>query len=928
MSAAWFDLVFGRTVVSKMSSALRIKKHIGPNTSMIKRILQIVRHLWLYRASNGTLSALKHAKSLIRSKFVDQTENRRLKAVEEARIRSEKFPDIPYHPPSERAGGNAVVMGDIELARQWATDSGLGGAISLSFLTTSDCAILNPHDALERANLLIFSFGLSDVPEPSWSNCLKYAWERGLPTIGVISAELFEQLANDDTFAVISADRAGRDDLAAKPFSIVEFLQWCDFYWTSRTLVRDIFGASGPTLQPQGSLTELTNAFRKLRLPKVSIIGILYRKREEIGTVLNTYAYQNYPGELEFILVDDCSPDDSSQLALETHQRLVQTGLWPARFSIRIVTNESNSGNCVSRNTAIDLATGEILVIIDADCAINPGFVAAHVAIHAIRASEIVLGPMNIESNGQSIASIFESLEGKPEAALSRARLQDSQNLPAFVNCITRNFSVRKQWLLNDFKQPLFDPLFGYSADPESGFGWEDVEAGYRLYLAGARVGFTVGALSVHVSPVVIYDDATRPKRSLLNFRRLHEKHPQLHRVARLWSVETFHDICTWADLVKSNCEPDRAWLNLHLRSEKTPLFHIRKDKPLRVLTYRWHVPHQFELYKLPFDFTLVTGLGTGWTEHWEFEQRPMPLNAKFVDWANVKPRDYDLAILHFDENTLRTDLTQGVIDPSWSLPLLHFLKNVDIPKVAICHGTPQFHGQYTPGYSGPDLMQPVIESRAELVNLLRGVPVVCNSYQAEAEWGFADSRTIWHGLDGADFPLTTYQRGIISPLGALVTTRPHYRGYYLYQEVFNGYYDKLGPHRLRVPRPHPVSRGNPAAYAWMKYRNYVDVLRQYSIYFNPTLRSPMPRARTEPMMCGVVPVSASNHDVKHFIQNGVNGFHSNDPNELRDYLFYLMKSPKTCRTMGSEARATALKEFNIDRFVGSWQQLARSTIA
>ena len=58
-------------------------------------------------------------------------------------------------------------------------------------------------------------------------------------------------------------------------------------------------------------------------------------------------------------------------------------------------------------------------------------------------------------------------------------------------------------------------------------------------------------------------------------------------------------------------------------------------------------------------------------------------------------------------------------------------------------------------------------------------------------------------------------------------------------------------PRHCEFPSLIPCYVGN--AYALAKFRRYVDELRRYSVYFNPTLRSPMPRARGEPMMCGVV---------------------------------------------------------------------------
>jgi glycosyltransferase involved in cell wall biosynthesis len=248
------------------------------------------------------------------------------------------------------------------------------------------------------------------------------------------------------------------------------------------------------------------------------------------------------------------------------------------------------------------------------------------------------------------------------------------------------------------------------------------------------------------------------------------------------------------------------------------------------------------------------------------------------------------------------------------------------IPKLAICHGTPQFYGQYNFDYAGADLMQPIEAERARLVDFLGDVHVVCNSYQAQAEWGFRRSSVIWHGFDPVEFLPATYQRGILSPLGPLVLSRPHYRGYFLYRQVFEGIYAELRPETLKVPEPHPAYVGG--AYARAKFQRYVDEIRCYSVYFNPTLRSPMPRARCEPMMCGVATVSARNHDVEQFIVNGVDGFHATDPAELRDQLLYLHRNPEVARHMGAAARDKALQVFHIDRYHSDWARLVTEVCA
>ena len=145
--------------------------------------------------------------------------------------------------------------------------------------------------------------------------------------------------------------------------------------------------------------------------------------------------------------------------------------------------------------------------------------------------------------------------------------------------------------------------------------------------------------------------------------------------------------------------------------------------------------------------------------------QRPLPHNARFQAASGHRLPDYDLAILHFDENVLAPENTNGVIGPEWGAAFKLFCEQIDLPKVAICHGTPQFYGQYNFEYAGADLMQPIEVERQRLVDYLGDIHVVCNSYQAQAEWQFRRSSVIWHGFDPAEFPPATYQRGILSPL-------------------------------------------------------------------------------------------------------------------------------------------------------------------
>ena len=666
------------------------------------------------------------------------------------------------------------------------------------------------------------------------------------------------------------------------------------------------------------AVQEIIHTYKIRQMPKVSIVTIMSGKAEQLKWVIKSYFDQTYRGEIEVVYIHDCFGEAESEVATE-FEKNYKTNYAPS-ISYTILRNERNMGNCASRNRGVAAATGDIIVVIDADCMLNKQFIAAHVDAHSYLDCEVVIGPHNIETNGTPPFEKLMELEGTPTAPIEESELQDTLCLDSFLNCITRNFSIKKTAIVEN----LFDVDFSYTLSPETGFGWEDVEMGYRLYKRALGIKFTHDAFSVHISHGSSMPEELKPRKSILNFQKLFLKHPELRDVARRWSVKTLGTLEDWSKNVDSDHTSSAHLSALNELFEEAPNrieIGFKQKRKLRILTYRWHVPHQYELYKSGHDFFLVRGTGSPMCDQWELGHRPLPSNATFINIEDVEESQFDLAILHFDENVLNYENTNGNLGPDWGAAFRYFVEQVNLPKVAVCHGTPQFYGQYTPGYDKPDLMSVIEPARAALVAYVKDIEVVCNSHQARREWGFHKSRVIWHGFDPAEFLPSTYERGILSPLGPLVKSRPHYRGFYLYQEVFStDFPEQFLPETLSVPDPDIDYTDN--IYAIGKYKNYVDQIRKYSIYFNPTLRSPMPRARCEPMMCGVVTVNANNHDVDMFIRNGINGFYSNEPDELREQLIYLMKNPGVTGKIGLEARKTAISVFNHDRYLADWSKL------
>lgn len=94
---------------------------------------------------------------------------------------------------------------------------------------------------------------------------------------------------------------------------------------------------------------------------KVSILVPIYRVEKYIERCARSLFEQTYEN-LEYVFVDDCSPDDSISILQKTVAEYPQR-----RSQVKLIHNKSNSGVSSTRNKAIDHATGEFVCFVDAD---------------------------------------------------------------------------------------------------------------------------------------------------------------------------------------------------------------------------------------------------------------------------------------------------------------------------------------------------------------------------------------------------------------------------------------------------------------------------------------------------------------------------------------------------------------------------------
>lgn len=640
-------------------------------------------------------------------------------------------------------------------------------------------------------------------------------------------------------------------------------------------------------------LTELLlwakQADQTRRLPKLTLIAMIPEKLNFGNISINNYLEQDYQGDWEIVFVHNCQENANyleqyltgtkSTLKIPKYQIIDFTGFLKIREQI----------------------TGNLVIFANLHNLVSKSFIKSHVHAHYFQDCDVSVGyylQQNLEEC-QSVSSLA-LLESNPELVLEKCNFQDKINRISFLNINIENLGIKT----NIFKDNLNWESFLSNAS----LAFKNIDIGYQLYQKGININFNTSVCQINFSSASAQDLTLKELRLLL------DKYPDLMLVARRWVLMTYEQL-------KFPEDENTFYLNKLLRQDSSPslslLYH--SSKRLKILTYPWHIPHQYELYKLPYDFTLITDLGTGTTLGWDLQQRPIPKNVTFNSIRNIDPQDFDMAILHFDENVLSPEKSNGVVSKDWGKAFKYMRENISLPKIAICHGTPQFYGERDLNQNAANLLQVIEDEKRKLVDYVGDILVITNSYQAHQEWKFKNSKVIWHGFDPLEFPASTYARGILAPFGNKPPRRPYYQGYYVYQEVFRDFPQEFAPSTLNVLEPHLLYSGN--QYAEARFRNYVNDIRQYSIYFNPTIRSPMPRSRDEAMMCGLTTVSLKNHDVDLFLKNGINGFYSEDLGELKDILLFLSTNPEENRKIGQKGRELAMDIFNHDRYLKAWQE-------
>jgi hypothetical protein len=102
------------------------------------------------------------------------------------------------------------------------------------------------------------------------------------------------------------------------------------------------------------------------------------------------------------------------------------------------------------------------------------------------------------------------------------------------------------------------------------------------------------------------------------------------------------------------------------------------------------------------------------------------------------------------------------------------------------------------------------------------------------------------------------------------------------------------------------------------------DLYRRASVYLNTTLWSSCPFSLLEAMSVGCPIVTTATTSMPEFIEDGVNGFITNDPKVMRERIELLINDKDLAKVIGDAGRQTVIEQFGQQQFLNKWNEIFR----
>ena len=191
---------------------------------------------------------------------------------------------------------------------------------------------------------------------------------------------------------------------------------------------------------------------------------------QRLPLLLSTLAAQTHP-DWEAIVVIDGDIDNSEAVVAQY-----------SHLPVRSIVFTENQGRVTALNAGFAAATGQVLIRADDDFALLPGHVAAHVAPHEAGTVGVVGLPINVAAPNayMRVYGRWADASGRVAAAQTAPELR--------WRLWGGNVSCTRE---------TYDRVGGYDLRYR-GYGWEDLDFGYRLSQLGVPIELVDGARVRH----------------------------------------------------------------------------------------------------------------------------------------------------------------------------------------------------------------------------------------------------------------------------------------------------------------------------------------------------------------------------------------------------------------------------------------------
>lgn len=235
---------------------------------------------------------------------------------------------------------------------------------------------------------------------------------------------------------------------------------------------------------------------------QISVVIGTYNQAHVLSKVLDAYTRQSLSNDqFEVILADSSSMDHTSDIV----------DLYKHQFNLRhcIIPNQ---GKAFARNYAVRESMGDFIIITDADMIPDAGFIEAHLQAHRQSTQAICF---------EGAAFDLPDLSWPPnqETLVSQVgRVYRSGKRLGWWYFLTGNLSMPKQ---------TFNAFSGFS-EAFKGYGWEDLELGYRMFQSGIKLLYLPEAINYHYHVISDDDYVKRNIQKGQSARLFLSKHPEL----------------------------------------------------------------------------------------------------------------------------------------------------------------------------------------------------------------------------------------------------------------------------------------------------------------------------------------------------------------------------------------------------------------